>query len=261
VEELPTAGSSSASASLADLNDVLCAICLDAVVPEDSAIIKDCQHMYCVNCILKWSLVKEDDVSCPKCKTRFTHVYTYRSLDGTLTDFPQEESVCLLRRATWFEDAIGSFKGKAIAVPEEIDLDDWYDDDYYDEDDDDDIEDYLASSGGGRTRLMTGNRGRVTIGNRRWGTGGYIQSGRMAARPAATSNNPRPSKAEARVARKEQDVAYEPARGRRGGGGKKSSPAMGSSPPSSGKGIPGPSPSGGGRRARRAAKRAEMDAI
>ena len=62
----------------------------------------------------------------------------------------QEESVCLLRRASWFEDAIGSFKGKALAAPEEPDMDDWYDDYYlYDMDDDDEYEDYLASSGGG----------------------------------------------------------------------------------------------------------------
>ena len=42
-----------------------------------------------VGCILKWSLVKDDDVSCPKCKAKFSYLYTYRSLDGTLHDFPQ----------------------------------------------------------------------------------------------------------------------------------------------------------------------------
>ena len=42
-----------------------------------------------VGCILKWALVKEDDVSCPKCKAKFSSLYTYRSLDGTLHDFPQ----------------------------------------------------------------------------------------------------------------------------------------------------------------------------
>ena len=81
----------------------------------------------------------------------------------------------------------------------------------------------------------------------------------MAARPV--NNNPRLSKAEARVARKEEDMAYEPARSRRGGGKKSNAGVMGTSPPSNGKGVAGPSPSGGGRRARRAAKRAELDGM
>lgn len=40
---------------------------------------------------------------CPQCKAPFTNLLTYRKLDGTLSDFPVEESVCLLKRAHWFE--------------------------------------------------------------------------------------------------------------------------------------------------------------
>ena len=46
-------------------------------------------------------MVKEQ-AGCPQCKAPFSTLFTYRSLDGTLHDFPQEESVCLLARAQWF---------------------------------------------------------------------------------------------------------------------------------------------------------------
>ena len=54
------------------------------------------------NCILAWAIQKEP-VWCPQCKAPFATVLTYRKLDGSLSDFPVEESVCLLKRAHWFE--------------------------------------------------------------------------------------------------------------------------------------------------------------
>lgn len=42
--------------------------------------------------------------ACPQCKAPFNYLYTHRLLDGTMSDFPVEESVCLLRRARWFEE-------------------------------------------------------------------------------------------------------------------------------------------------------------
>ena len=40
--------SGSGTSMLADeFSDLVCAVCLDHVVQEDSAIIKDCQHVYC----------------------------------------------------------------------------------------------------------------------------------------------------------------------------------------------------------------------
>ena len=58
--------------------------------------------MWCAaTCILSWKVVKEQ-AGCPQCKAPFSTLFTYRSLDGTLHDFPQEESVCLLARAQWF---------------------------------------------------------------------------------------------------------------------------------------------------------------
>ena len=52
-------------------------------------------------CILKWA-VQRDNCWCPQCKAPFQYLFTYRNLDGTLNDFPQEESVVLLKRAEWF---------------------------------------------------------------------------------------------------------------------------------------------------------------
>ena len=52
-------------------------------------------------CILKWA-IQRDNCWCPQCKAPFQYLFTYRNLDGTLNDFPQEESVVLLKRAEWF---------------------------------------------------------------------------------------------------------------------------------------------------------------
>ena len=52
-------------------------------------------------CILKWA-VQRENCWCPQCKAPFQYLFTYRNLDGTLNDFPQEESVVLLKRAEWF---------------------------------------------------------------------------------------------------------------------------------------------------------------
>jgi hypothetical protein len=54
-----------------------------------------------INCILMWALCQD---WCPQCKAPFSYLITYRQLDGTLTDFPAEESVVLLKRAQWFAD-------------------------------------------------------------------------------------------------------------------------------------------------------------
>ena len=53
-------------------------------------------------CILAWT-VHRDPPSCPQCKAPFTSLLTFRKLDGSMSDYPVEESVCLLKRAIWFE--------------------------------------------------------------------------------------------------------------------------------------------------------------
>ena len=36
----------------------------------------------------------------------FSRLLTYRTLDGTISDFPVEESICLLKRAAWVQDQL-----------------------------------------------------------------------------------------------------------------------------------------------------------
>ncbi|KXZ43222.1 hypothetical protein GPECTOR_97g760 [Gonium pectorale] len=160
----------------------VCAICLTAIEPVDLAIIKGCEHEYCVHCILQWAVVKEQTAaSCPQCKAPFNYIFCHRLLDGTLSDAPVEESVCLLKRASWFVDHVKVLeKGKALsaAMAAEEAVGDWqelYDEDDYDYDDDEQLEKYYFSSAAGRAR--------VVLGNRRLGENGYMRAGRMYARP------------------------------------------------------------------------------
>ncbi|GLC43189.1 hypothetical protein PLESTB_000852600 [Pleodorina starrii] len=165
----------------------VCAICLNAIEPVDIAVVKGCEHEYCVNCILQWALCKEAPW-CPQCKKPFNYLYCHRQLDGTLSDMPVEESVCLLKRATWFVEHVKTLeKGKAVSAAmaaEELPAEwgaDPYQYQYYDDeedayDEDEQIEKYYFSSAAGRAR--------VVLGNRRLGENGYMRAGRMYARPA-----------------------------------------------------------------------------
>lgn len=35
-------------------DDITCAICLNPICPVDLAVVKGCEHNYCVSCILHW---------------------------------------------------------------------------------------------------------------------------------------------------------------------------------------------------------------
>lgn len=171
--------------------DLLCAVCLDAIPLPALATLPGCDHAYCAPCILAWAVAATannpvagggaaagDAAPCPQCKAPFTSVVTHRRLDGSLTEEPAEESVCLLVRARWFVEgradaaATPDVRGKAAAAPS---AQHWSDDDDYD----DDEEDYYFSAAAGRAR--------VVLGNRRFGDGGVLAAGRMRARPAATA--------------------------------------------------------------------------
>eukprot|EP00877_Chromochloris_zofingiensis_P000772 jgi/Chrzof1/10696/Cz05g09050.t1 len=184
--------------------EMTCAICLEETSVMDLALVKGCEHQYCVHCILQWSLCKE---WCPQCKAPFSYLITYRQLDGTLTDYAAEESVVLLKRARWFEDYLkAKEKGKApvsadtaeayttataAAVADDNPVDrDWADlyEDYVDAEleEDEEIENYYFSSAAGSAR--------VVLGNRRLGGGGYMRSGRMYARPVSNNTATTPNK-------------------------------------------------------------------
>lgn len=56
-----------------------------------------------VNCILFWATRKEA-AWCPQCRVSFSQLRVYRRLDGTPRDLPDLESVCLLKRTTWYQE-------------------------------------------------------------------------------------------------------------------------------------------------------------
>ncbi|KAK7400923.1 hypothetical protein VNO78_12232 [Psophocarpus tetragonolobus] len=150
----------------------ICAICLDKIVLQETALVKGCEHAYCVTCILHWATYREK-VTCPQCKNPFEFLNVHRSLDGSIQDYMFEESVCLLLRASWF---------RPLSVEEHMVHEDAYEDleEYYqyeDDDDDDDMAVYYATVPNLRV-----------IGNRRWGDNGYVRAGRQEARPVHRPN-------------------------------------------------------------------------
>ncbi|XP_020585988.1 uncharacterized protein LOC110028471 [Phalaenopsis equestris] len=150
--------------------DVVCAICLEKVLIQETALVKGCEHAYCLTCILRWATYKENH-SCPQCKLPFDFLNVHRSLDGCIHDYMFEESVCLLLRATWFIPL--AIEAQENNCEEEEDLSSYY----YDvqiEDEEDDGEDEA---------YFTGGSSRIRIGNRRWGDNGFVRDGRKEARP------------------------------------------------------------------------------
>ncbi|XP_055833104.1 uncharacterized protein LOC129902092 [Solanum dulcamara] len=146
----------------------ICVVCLNKIMLQETALVKGCEHAYCVTCILRWATYKEEP-TCPQCKHPFEFLYIHRSLDGSLHDYMFEESVCLLIRASWF---------KPLIVEERTEIDDDMDDLYmYDDADDVFTDDYFISSSS-----------RLRIGNRRWGDNGYVSAGRQEARPVYRPN-------------------------------------------------------------------------
>ncbi|GAX83663.1 hypothetical protein CEUSTIGMA_g11088.t1 [Chlamydomonas eustigma] len=88
-----------------------------------------------------------------------------------------EESVCLLKRATWFTQHIHTLDKGALLGASSFDQEHAYDEDDYEYDDEveDEEESYYFSSASGRAR--------VVLGNRRFGENGFVRGGRLMARP------------------------------------------------------------------------------
>ncbi|KAK6144087.1 hypothetical protein DH2020_020907 [Rehmannia glutinosa] len=59
----------------------VCAICLNKIVLQETALVKGCEHAYCVTCILKWASYKKEP-TCPQCKNPFEFLNIHRALDG-----------------------------------------------------------------------------------------------------------------------------------------------------------------------------------
>ncbi|KAM0831433.1 hypothetical protein ACQ4PT_065546 [Festuca glaucescens] len=151
----------------------VCAICLDKIALQETALVKGCDHAYCVTCILRWASYKQSP-SCPQCKHPFEFLSVHRSLDGCIHDYLFDESVCLLLRATWFEPLV-VVAHEEVLEEEEIYRSYQY---QYDDGDEDDLYDenyYMSRSPS------------IRIGNRRWGDNGYVRGGRREARPVVVT--------------------------------------------------------------------------
>ncbi|TYJ96112.1 E3 ubiquitin-protein ligase RNF13 isoform X2 [Cucumis melo var. makuwa] len=145
-------------------HDGACAICLNKIALQETALVRGCEHAYCATCILRWASYTQKP-TCPQCKHPFEFLIVHRSLDGSIHDYMFEESVCLLLRASWYKPLIFEEREETYDEPE----DDQY---YHYEDDDEELEDaYLGESPS------------LRIGNRRWGYNGYVRAGRQEARP------------------------------------------------------------------------------
>ncbi|KAK7276669.1 hypothetical protein RIF29_17813 [Crotalaria pallida] len=178
-------------------DDGVCAICLDKIALQEMALVKGCEHAYCVTCILRWATYSQK-VTCPQCKHPFEFLHVHRSLDGSIHDYMFEESLCLLLRASWFVPLVVE-----EYVHHEDDVYDVYDDDIanyyqyeygygYGDEDEDELRDavYFGGSSG------------LRIGNRRWGDNGYVRAGRIEARPAYRTNFQESGASSSRVPKK-----------------------------------------------------------
>uniref|UniRef100_A0A7C8YP93 RING-type domain-containing protein n=1 Tax=Opuntia streptacantha TaxID=393608 RepID=A0A7C8YP93_OPUST len=174
------------------VNDGVCAICLDNIELQETALVKGCEHAYCVNCILQWATYHEHP-KCPQCKHPFESLSVHRALDGTLCDYMFEESVCLLVRASWFRPLVAEHHDDPYDELEEIYYYQ-YGYQYGYEEDEEDLDDVYFC-----------NSSTLRIGNRRWGDNGYIRSGRQEARPVHRSN-PNDSGAGSSHQRKKKEV-------------------------------------------------------
>ncbi|XP_008782014.2 uncharacterized protein LOC103701648 [Phoenix dactylifera] len=147
----------------------ICAICLEKIVLQETALVKGCEHAYCVTCILRWAAYNQKP-SCPQCKHPFESLNVHRSLDGCIHDYMFEESVWLLLRATWFVPLTVEAQEEASEELEDYAR-------YYNDQDDDDDGDELDES------YYISSSSSIRIGNRRWGDNGYVRAGRKEARP------------------------------------------------------------------------------
>ena len=88
--------------------ELTCPICIGQIEESELALVKGCEHAYCVSCILKWALYASkgepcSEAVCPKCKSPFRAVLTTRCLNGELRDSLSEEPLSLLSRAVWLQ--------------------------------------------------------------------------------------------------------------------------------------------------------------
>ncbi|XP_071709229.1 uncharacterized protein [Rutidosis leptorrhynchoides] len=163
------------------LGDENCAICLNKIALEETALVKGCEHAYCVVCILRWATYKKEP-TCPQCKHPFEFLNIHRSLDGSIHDYMFEESVCLLLRASWFHPL--NVESHQVLDDHDHVLEDFYPYEYDEDEDDEDLDEVYL----GRSSNIN-----IRIGNRRWGNNGFVRAGKQEARPVVPDLGAGPS--------------------------------------------------------------------
>ena len=106
-----------------------CGICLDELSASTQAQINSCDHIFCFECILKWSKVGEN--KCPMCKKLFKKITTAKNSEST----PPSQKGRKRKASNNIKEV--TVKNKRQAVPYQ-DMGHDFNDDEYDLDDDDD---------------------------------------------------------------------------------------------------------------------------
>ena len=146
-----------------------CAICLAIPDVLDVARVDACLHAFHARCLARWATFTSPGTKtrCPVCKVPFAHALTRRGLDGTPRASFREEPMCLLVRARWCGDADGAEEDPGEESESDVDADD-----------------ADADAADAAEALAMRRRGRLVIGNRRFGRGGFVSGGgRKFARP------------------------------------------------------------------------------
>lgn len=183
----------------------LCTICLDSTEVSLRAYLPDCQHSFCLSCVLSWAKVQ---ALCPNCKAPFESLLVHRNVAGEIVAGPctadgtlpwVQEHISILMEASWVEtrevlpplqDVENSFTLPPLARDSVVsasspaplysheEIEDEYESLFWEEED----EQYQQLMGS--TRVLS---------NRRFGANGYISAGRLRATPHTSNNSKKPA--------------------------------------------------------------------
>lgn len=174
-----------------------CSICHEVPTKAEAATVQVCGHTFCAGCVVSWGAVRG---MCALCRAPFTCLLVNRNLDGTPCSTPISEPVTLLRRAAWV-NAVSITPDIDTFAPPPADIEPLplptgrvhvpapstapY---YASEDVEDILEDLFWAEeeknfgdfGNGWDDNMARRR---VVGNRPFGSNGFMASGRRSARP------------------------------------------------------------------------------
>lgn len=177
-----------------------CSICHEIPEKEEAATVEACSHTFCAACIVSWGSVRG---VCALCRSPFTCLLVNRNLDGTPAEKAISEPVSLLVRAPWV-NAVSITPDIDTFAPPPADIEPLppsgplgrvhapapstapY---YASEDVEDILEDLFWAEeeknfgNFGMGWEPNGSSSRRVVGNRPFGSNGFLSSGRRSARP------------------------------------------------------------------------------